>query len=145
MYDLGSEKHIQKIIDIYNKDPLLSFGEIAEKHEIDYHGLIEKLKLARESINLKVFKIKKHPNQYSTPLSPYLVDYYYIADCDLPILAEVFGYSCAGNVYRAIKSNRYYFGKNKNMFSENKGIPPFPSVTKRMKDRETNRKNLVIK
>jgi hypothetical protein len=138
------EKIIQEIIDRYRGDEYLSFVEIADDLKIEYRSLVEKLQPLANEIELKVFNRSGNRNGHAIDTSPFLLDYYYIVDCDLKILAETFGYSDYSNALRAMRKNKHYIGKNKNMFSELPHIPPFPKNTKTMRDRKKNRDKIKI-
>jgi hypothetical protein len=133
------EKTIQEIIDRYHENNYLSFVEVADELKINYHDLAKQLQPQAKKINFKVFNREKNNNPHAFNIAPFLIDYYYIIDCDLHILAEMFGYSSARNVLRVMQKNKHYMGKNKNMFSEKTDIPPFPRHTKRMRDRNKNK------
>jgi|LakMenE18May11ns_1017448.scaffolds.fasta_scaffold9946178_4 hypothetical protein len=139
------EKTTQEIIKRYHENNYLSFVEIADDLKINYHDLVKQLQLLAKKIKFKVFNRQNNRNPHVLNVSPFLIDYYYIVDCDLHILAEVFGYSSARNVLRVMQKNTNYAGKNKNMFSERTDIPPFPQHTKRMRDRNKNKNKNKIK
>jgi hypothetical protein len=129
------KKTIQEIINRYHENNYLSFVEIADELKIKYRDLVEQLQPQAEKITFKVFNRERNNNPHAFNVALFLIDYYYIVDCDLHILAEVFGYSSARNVLRVMQKNKHYIGKNKNMFSEKTDTPSFPRHTKKMQDR----------
>ena len=133
---MSDEKLVQKIIKRYHKNKYLSFAEIADDLKISYRGLVEYLQPLAKEINLKIFDRSGDNNPHAMDVGLFMIDYYYIVDCDLHILAEIFGYSSARNALRVMQKNKHYIGKNKNMFSKRSDIPPFPRHTKRMRDRD---------